>query len=99
MTIPPRLPTISQILEIAETFGMTLSEQDAASFRGLMVGSIASYARLDELAEPKLAVKYPRTPRLSPCGRRKPLQRLVLEDEYHRRKQRSVGRRARRSER
>ena len=31
-----------------------------------MAGSIASYARLDELAEPKLPVKYPRDPGYRP---------------------------------
>src|SRR6516225_668587 len=66
MAIPPRLPTTMQVLEIAKTFGMTLTEEDAASFRGLMAGSIASYARLDALAEPKLPVKYPRGPGYRP---------------------------------
>src|SRR5262249_22493435 len=47
MSLPPRLPTVSQILELAKTFGMTLTEADAASFCSLMAGSIASYARLD----------------------------------------------------
>src|SRR4029077_11065661 len=37
-----------------------------ASFRGLMGGAMASYARLDELSEPKLAVKYPRLPGYRP---------------------------------
>ena len=60
MTTPPRLPTSAEVLELARGFGMTLTEADAASFRGLMAGSMASYARLDELAEPKLPVKYSR---------------------------------------
>ena len=72
MAIPPRLPTISQILEMAEAFGMNLTEDDAASFRGLMAGSIASYARLDELAEPKLPVKYPRVPGYRPPAEENP---------------------------
>src|SRR6267154_1592179 len=59
--MPVRLPTIEQLLEIAGSFGMTLSSEDAASFRGLMAGSIAAYNRLDELPEPKLPVKYPRS--------------------------------------
>ena len=62
----PKLPTIDQILNIAEFYGMHLNEEDAASFRGLMAGSMASYARLDELAEPKLPVKYPRAPGYRP---------------------------------
>jgi amidase len=66
MSIPPRLPTVAQVLDLAKDFGMTLTEEDAASFRGLMAGSIASYARLDELVEPKLPVKYPRAPGYRP---------------------------------
>jgi amidase len=71
MSLPPRLPTVSQILEIAKTFGMTLTE-DAASFCSLMAGSIASYARLDELPEPKLPVKYPRDPGYRPPAEENP---------------------------
>ena len=62
----PRLPTTEQILDIANDFGMHLDREDAESFRGLMAGSMASYARLDQLAEPKLPVKYPRTPGYRP---------------------------------
>ncbi len=64
--MPVRLPSVDQILEIAQSFGMTLTSEDAASFRGLMAGSIASYNRLDQLPEPKLPVKYPRTPGYRP---------------------------------
>ena len=64
--MPVRLPTVDQVLEIAGSFGMTLTAEDAASFRGLMAGSIASYNRLDQLPEPKLPVKYPRTPGYRP---------------------------------
>ena len=62
----PRLPTIEQILDIAEFYGLHLNQEDAVSFRGLMAGPMASYARLDELAEPKLPVKYPRAPGYRP---------------------------------
>jgi amidase len=64
--MPVRLPTVDQLLDIAGAFGMTLTREDAASFRGLMAGSIASYNRLDELPEPKLPVTYPRTPGYRP---------------------------------
>ena len=63
----PRLPTIDQILDIANSYGMHLTAEDAASFRGLMAGSLASYARLDQLAEPKLPVSYPRAPGYRPA--------------------------------
>jgi amidase len=65
--MPVRPPSTEQLQEIANSFGMTLSAKDAESFRGLMAGSIDSYNRLDELAEPKLPVKYPRAPGYRPA--------------------------------
>lgn len=56
-----RTPSIGEILEIAGDYGITLSEDDAASFQGLIKGLLPSYWRCDELVEPKLPVKYPRT--------------------------------------
>ncbi len=70
--MPVRLPTVDQLLEIAGSFGMTLTSEDAASFRGLMAGSIASYNRLDQLPEPKLPVKYPRIPGYRPGAEENP---------------------------
>lgn len=64
--MPVRLPTTEQLMEIAASFGMRLDPQEASSFRGLMAGSIVSYNRLDQLPEPKLPVKYPRTPGYRP---------------------------------
>ncbi len=61
MTISVRTPTIEQILNIAAGFGMALDRADAESFRGIMAGTLVSYARVDELIEPKLPVKYPRS--------------------------------------
>jgi amidase len=72
MTTQPRLPATFEIQEIARGFGMTLTEADAASFRGLMAGSMASYARLDEMTEPKLPVKYPRLPGYRPTAEENP---------------------------
>lgn len=57
-----RLPNIDQLRDISSTFGLSLDDEDLLSFRELMRGPIASYARLDRLAEPKLPVKYPRGP-------------------------------------
>jgi amidase len=72
MTTEPRLPTIDELLAMASDFGMHLTREDAASFRGLMKGPLASYARLDELVEPKLPVKYPRTPGYRPDAAENP---------------------------
>jgi amidase len=71
--MPVRPPTVKQLQEIAGSFGMTLTPEDAASFRGLMAGSIASYDRLDELIEPKLPVKYPRSAGYRPGKEENPL--------------------------
>jgi len=70
--MPVRVPTVDELLEIASSFGMTLTAEDASSFRELMAGSIASYNRLDELPEPKLPVQYPRTPGYRPDAKENP---------------------------
>jgi amidase len=70
--MPVRVPTVDQLLEIAASFGMTLTPEDAASFRELMAGSISSYNRLDQLPEPKLPVQYPRTPGYRPDAKENP---------------------------
>ena len=68
-----RTPTIEEVLDIAEGYGMTITVEDAESYRGLMEGTIASYHRLDDLDEPKLPVKYPRSPRLPAAAGREPV--------------------------
>ena len=64
--MPIQAPKPEQILNIADDFGMELTMADAESFAGLMTGIKASYDRLDELVEPTLPVKYPRTPGYRP---------------------------------
>jgi len=60
--MPIQAPKPDQILNIADDFGMEISQEDAESFAGLMTGLKASYDRLDELVEPTLPVKYARLP-------------------------------------
>src|SRR5262249_4215878 len=60
MTVSVRTPTIEQVLDIADSFGLHLTVDDAKSFQGIMAGTLVSYARVDEMVEPKPAVKYPR---------------------------------------
>jgi len=55
-------PNSQQILDIADSFGMNLTLEDAQSFVNLMAGLKQSYDRLDAMVEPRLPVKYPRTP-------------------------------------
>ena len=70
-------PTPTQLRAVAEQCGLSLTEEDVASFRGLMQGSIDAYnwsaAMPDEVPE----VKYPRTPGYRPVAGGKSAQRLV----------------------
>ncbi len=60
--MPVQPPTIRQLSEVAESFGLVLSDEDLASFRGLIVPMLASYAEVERMVEPApLAPKYPRT--------------------------------------
>jgi amidase len=60
-----QLPSPEQLREVAEQCGLSLSEGDLASFRALMVGSIAAYNTIDALPDELPEVKYPRTARSS----------------------------------
>src|SRR5919107_4184138 len=54
-------PNVEQLKEIGHGLGLRVDEEEARSFIGLIEGTLASYARLDQLAEPELPVKYPRS--------------------------------------
>src|SRR5690348_1102973 len=55
-------PNSAQILDIADSFGMDLTVEDANSFVKLMAGLKHSYDPLDAMVEPRLSVNYARTP-------------------------------------
>src|SRR5437879_6660860 len=59
---PPILPKPprGELHRIAKSYNLDLSRDYLTSFRNLMDGVLASYRRLDQFAEPTLAVKYPR---------------------------------------
>src|SRR5881409_2683314 len=59
--MPVKKPSIEDLRKAATAFHLALTPEDLTSFWGLTDGVIASYRRLDELAEPRPAVKYPRT--------------------------------------
>ena len=60
--MPIEAPNSDQLLEIADSFGLNLTIEDAKSFVALTAGLKESYDRLDAMVEPRPAVKYPRTP-------------------------------------
>ena len=66
------MPSINQLLSIAKDKGLELSSEEAASYRGLMAGTIASYKRLDTLPEAKLPVVAPRDPGYRPDAKENP---------------------------
>jgi amidase len=60
--VPVKQPTIEELARIAASYGLHATVEDLQSFQGLMAGVLASYAWLEQLVEPTLAVKYPRSP-------------------------------------
>ncbi len=55
-----RKPPLAELARIAHAYGLDLSQEELASFRGLMDGVLASYRRLDQFVEPTLPVKHAR---------------------------------------
>jgi amidase len=74
-------PNAEQVLDIASSFGMDLTHEDAQSFVKLMMGLKASYDHLDTLAEPRLPVKYPRTPGHQPAPAENPYNAWAFKTE------------------
>jgi amidase len=68
-----KLPSLEQLREVAARYRLHLEDADLTSFRGLMEPALASYARLDQLVEPSLPVKYPRAPGQRPAPADNPL--------------------------
>lgn len=71
--MPVRKPSVDDLRKAAEAYHLRLTPEDLVSFRDLTDGVIASYRRLDELTEPKLPVKYPRSTGYRPAPEDNPL--------------------------
>ncbi|NEV02170.1 amidase [Bradyrhizobium uaiense] len=56
------LPTPTQLRAVAEQCGLSLTDEDVTSFRGLMQGSIEAYNLVAQMPDELPEVKYPRTP-------------------------------------
>lgn len=61
------LPNVSQVLDIADDFGLELTQEDAESYCTLLQGAVKSYRRIDEMVEYRPPVKYPRSPGYRPA--------------------------------
>ena len=62
MPIGANLPSVARVRDLANSFGIEMSEEDAMLYRGFMQGAINSTRRVDAMTEDKPEVKYPRTP-------------------------------------
>ena len=51
------LPSIRQIIELSQGFGIDMPESDAEEYQTLMRGPIASFKRLEELPEYRPPIK------------------------------------------
>ena len=72
------LPSVEQVLDIADDFGFELTAQEAETYCNLVRGAVKSCRRLDEMTEYRPPVRYPRTVGFRPEAKDNPVQRLVL---------------------
>lgn len=59
-------PEVGDIQQVGAELGMTLSEQDGASFLGLMEGLFEAYDLVEEMPAPVAEMKYPRSAGVRP---------------------------------
>ncbi len=62
MSRGPELPSVAQLLDIAEDFGIGMTAERAGEYRDAMSGGIRALRRIDDMVEERPEVKYPRTP-------------------------------------
>ncbi len=63
-----QVPTPRQLAEVAAEIGLDLTQDDVASFIGLIAPSIAAYNLIDAMPDNLPQVRYPRTPGYRPTG-------------------------------
>jgi len=60
------LPTPKQVRELADEIGLSLTEDEITSLRGLMAPNVEAYNFIDAMPDNLPEVKYPRTPGYRP---------------------------------
>ena len=58
--MPIQPPSRAELARVAEEYGLGLSEEELVTFAGLVGPTLAGFGRLDELADERLPVSYPR---------------------------------------
>src|SRR5437016_5437549 len=71
--MPVQQPSLEALAQIAANYGFEIASDRLEKFRALIAQTLGSYARLDQLVEPTLPVKYPRQPGCRPSAEDNPL--------------------------
>lgn len=79
MTI--KRPTLSQMRQMADRFGMNLTDADLSEYAELMEPYIQSYDRLDAMPDNLPEVRYPRSPGHFPSPTENPLNAWYVKTE------------------
>src|SRR5919201_1524621 len=66
-------PAVEELARIASVYGFDVGVDQLETFRAIIQQTLGSYARLDQLVEPALPVKYPRHPGRRPRPEEDPL--------------------------
>jgi len=66
-------PTLEQMTDIVDSFGMSMTPERVAEFMALMEGNFAAYDLIDQMPDDIPVVKYPRTPGYRPSAAENPL--------------------------
>ncbi|CAN5770907.1 hypothetical protein BH20ACI3_BH20ACI3_32490 [soil metagenome] len=65
-------PSIAELRRIADSYGFDISDAELEDMRAIGDGTLASYARLDQMQAPTLPVKYPRDAGWEPAPEENP---------------------------
>ena len=68
-----RRPTLEQMMDIVDSFGMSMPSERVAEFLSLMEPNFAAYDLIDQTPDEIPVVKYPRTPGYRPSAEENPL--------------------------
>ena len=66
-------PTLEQMMDIVDSFGMNMEPERVAEFLSQMEGNFAAYDLVDQMPDDIPVVKYPRTPGYRPSAKENPL--------------------------
>ncbi len=67
-----RRPTLEQMMEIVDSFGMSMTPERVGEFLSQMEGNFAAYELIDQMPDEVPVVKYPRTPGYRPKAEENP---------------------------